>query len=762
MTRAYHCGRRAVPVTASPPTLPAAAPALVRNVSAMLVRPVLAVVMVIVAVTAARGDEQAGHSSHGAAFDTGLRQKPWRMEGIGRTHFPVTTRVADVQAWFDQGNTLLHSFWFEEAERSFRWCLKLDPDCAMAYWGLAVTGLNWFTDPALDKPPAKRGLAFLAEAVRRKAAVSPRERMYIEAWHEAFTGPAPARAKTLARELQKIVLVFPDDVEAKALYALFCIEAHTAYETELVLREVLAAEPDHPGAHHYRIHGWDWDSTTAAQALESCRRYPQVAPQVGHANHMPGHAYTKLGMWHEAAIAMDAATRVELRYMNDRLALPYETWNYAHNRNYLCYIQEQLGMAAAAEAGARSLLAAPRELGRSGKEDNGTFEQGMQALVRGLVKFARWDDILATGSIPWRDTPAHKAMRAFAEAQAFLGMGNLIDARARLATLREAAKECADPPWSLDATLLADATAGQIAAADGDLLEGTRLLLAAAAAERTKRQDGSYRLDPPPAPWPVHRLLGDVYLKHGECRLAAEAYEAALAVEHNDGFSLAGLARARVAAGDRAAATRAAGRFAAVWSAADPGLPWRRDVEALELAAAPAAETVAPERTYSLDLQKPLGPLEWQPFAAPPLDCRDPQGRLVTLDQFRGRNVLLVFYLGEDCLHCVEQLVAINRRATDWERENVVVLAVSSAAPERLAESGKLGGLALRLLSDTDHAAARRYTSYDDFEEIELHSTILIDGQGRVHWKRTGGDPFMDMDFVLAEAARINAALQSR
>ena len=81
------------------------------------------------------GAVRIGHSAHGEAFDEGPRQKPWKMENVGSSHFPITTSVPEVQKWFDQGNTLLHSFWFYEAERQFRWCLKLDPDCAMAYWG---------------------------------------------------------------------------------------------------------------------------------------------------------------------------------------------------------------------------------------------------------------------------------------------------------------------------------------------------------------------------------------------------------------------------------------------------------------------------------------------------------------------------------------------------------------------------------------------------------------------------------------------------
>src|SRR5882757_2739253 len=98
-----------------------------------------------------------GHSFHGEAFDSGPREKPWPMTGIGVAHFPITTKNPEVQRWFDQGNALLHSFWFYEAERSFRWCLKLEPDNAMAYWGLSR---------ATDGD--KRSSEMIREAVKRK------------------------------------------------------------------------------------------------------------------------------------------------------------------------------------------------------------------------------------------------------------------------------------------------------------------------------------------------------------------------------------------------------------------------------------------------------------------------------------------------------------------------------------------------------------------------------------------------------------------
>ena len=710
-------------------------------------------------VTISNADDDPGHSRHGTAFDSGLRQRPWKMEGIGHTHFPITTKVPEVQAWFDQGNTLLHSFWFEEAERSFRWCLKLDPDCAMAYWGLARCGLNWFARGPLDTPELKRYLDFLNEASRRKAAVSERERLYIEAWEAAFTGDAftldgKERTKILTKQLQQLVLKYPEDIEAKALFALFSIAPSHALSTELVIQQVLAKEPDHPGAHHYRIH--NWDAAAPEQGLPSCLRYGLVAPNIGHADHMPGHNFTKMGLWHEAARSMDSATRVELRYMNQQLALPYETWNYAHNRNYLCYIQEQLGQADVALQGARDLLAAPRDPEANQDNKYGAFDQGMHALVRALLKFERWDDVLTTSNavaIPWRDIASDKDLRAFAETLAHTGKGDLFKARARLQDLKTSLrKQSAEAGWAIGLKT----AEGILLAAEGNLLDATRLLTDAAALEKKQREAGDYANDPPLNPWPVNRVLGDVYLNRNEPRLAVEAYQRALLQEPYDAFTLSGLARAHFALGDRAKAENDYGRLLYVWSGANPNLKWMTAVAALGLKATPVAPTLAVERPYRPDTLAALGPLNWEPYPAPKLSCLDVEGQPVNLEQFRGTNVLLVFYLNDECVHYMEQLKAISGKSEDWSTENTVVLGVSSVSPAKNKESSKLGKLSLRLLSDHDHENARRFASYDDFEELELHSTILIDTKGRVHWKRTGGKPFADVDFLLQSVKRMN------
>lgn len=107
--------------------------------------------------------------------------------------------------------------------------------------------------------------------------------------------------------------------------------------------------------------------------------------------------------------------------------------------------------------------------------------------------------------------------------------------------------------------------------------------------------------------------------------------------------------------------------------------------------------------------------------------------------------------MGEECPHCMEQLVAVKKRASELTRRKTVVLAISGSSPDKNAASERLGELGFRLLSDVNHSNARRFHSYDDFEGIELHSTIMIDDEGRIHWVRTGGDAFMEIDFLLGE-----------
>jgi peroxiredoxin len=692
-----------------------------------------------------------GHSAHGSAFDSGPRQKPWHMEGLGKAPFPITTRNPEVQEWFNQGNAMLHSFFFYEAERAFRWCAKLEPDNAMAYWGLAR---------ATEDRRAKRGdraADFLREAVKRKDSVSERERLYIEAWEPTLL-PDPTRTRSpdahreQIKKLETIALKYPDDVEARSLLALLGM-GESRYGTELILREVLARQPEHPGAHHYRIHNWDYHEPE--QALESCRIYTETVPGIGHAQHMPGHIYSIVGMWDEAAISMDAATRVEKRYMRESLTFPFNNWNYGHNRNYLCYIQEQLGLPTAALFGARQLIDAPLDPEENGEQPYSSHSTGIRSLVRTLLKYERWDDLLKPDDIPWRDIAGDKRERAYCEARAWFGKGDIgkaeksLKAHADLKT--EPSKEGdQDRAYAIQAEELR----ARLALARGETIIGLGLL--AGAAEKEYELQREYA-DPPGYPEALYNALGEAYLTARSPALAVEAFEKALKLTRNDLFALSGLVRAYAAQAETARAEEAMGRLLFVAAHAEPGLP------VLERAKSTGVKGVArdcsprPQRRYATVALDSYGPARWESYDAPPLEVRDSSDKAVSLKDYQGRNVLLVFYLGTECAHCMKQLREISGKKHDWERLDTVVLAVSSKQPSSAADG--LKGITpdtIQLLSDTDHVNARRFHSYDDFEDIELHSTTLIDKRGRVHWARFGGDPFSDLDFITKQLERLN------
>lgn len=686
----------------------------------------------------------AGHSAFGEAYDEGPRQRPSKIPGIGATHFPITTKNPEVQVWFDQGNTLLHSFWYYEAERAFRWASKLEPDNPMPYLGLvrSVGG-------------GARARAFMKEALKRKTSVSERERAYIDAFAIQYDDAVPQseRRNKFVRAVESLVMKYPNDIEAKALLGDLKM-GDDRVGTDLLMKQVLAAEPNHPGAHHYRIH--NWDDEDGALALDSCRAYGDIAPGIGHALHMPGHIYAGIGMFHESAISLDSATRAEIAYMNRQMVFPYNTWNYAHNRNYLSYVQEQLGMPSEAIRGARELLSVPLDPKDNGPTGQTPYWQGLAALSRALIKYERWDEILKDGSIPWRDQLRDKLGRRFAEASAHIGKKNL-----------EAAQKAVDDHSALKSEIDGQSNStlkrqfevqdlelrGSLALLKGDAIDGLTLLTQAAPKELEQR---SYYDDPPFYPTLMWSKIGYAYLDQASPKLAVDAFTRALKAVPNDPFALAGLVRAHHALGDTKAATDALGRLEYVWSDAEADVRWLRDARATGLKAAPIDRSPAKQRNYAKTILTQFGPAMWSPFAAPALDVTDSSGKRLALDEFRGKNVILVFYLGVGCPHCIKQLKDLSERASDYERLDAEIIAVSQDRPEANAKSQDVSPLKMKIASDDNYAVARRFKSYDDFEEMGIHSTILIDKQGRVYWAKHGGSPFDDFKFLSDQLRRMN------
>jgi len=696
------------------------------------------------------GVARFGHSHRGEAFDEGPRQKPWVMEGIGTAHFPITTSNPEVQRWFDQGHALLHSFWYFEAERAFRWCLKLEPDNAMAWWGMSRAAEQ-----------DSRRVKFLREAVQRKGKVTERERMYIEASEAALIDDPLHKRSYDERErdhvlaLEKLVAKFPDDLEAKSMLAIASMWQSSRTAIDLLIQQVLDKQPQHPGGHHYRIH--NWNDRIPELALDSSAAYGKIVPGIGHALHMPGHIYSNVGMWHEAAISTDAATRAEKKYMRDQMAFPWNTWNYAHNANYLSYVQCQLGMAERSISGARQLLAVSRNPGgrKDRRGDTYIHGQGKIALLRALILFERWKDLANQDQFEWSDEIGDKANKHYGTALAHLGLGDLDKAAksyADLLGLKEEAEKNggAKERWGTQEAEVR----GRLALRRGDVLLGLAALEDAARREAKLRKNQN---DPPFYPVLGYNILGQAYLDQKSPLLAVQAFETAMKGVPNDAFALAGLVEAYSAAGQKDKAREAMSRLLFVWSDADPGLRGLEKAKSLVPDAKPVDPSPRKQRNYKAAALDAFGPNLWEPYPAPKLQVTDTKGKAVTLEDYKGRNVLLVFYLGDECLHCMEQLDKVAKKKGDFAAADTEVLAISSATPASNAASLKLKDLPVRVLSDTStHDNARRFKSYDDFEDLELHSTILVDKKGRVHWGRFGGEPFDDVEFLLAEIKRMN------
>jgi tetratricopeptide (TPR) repeat protein len=240
---------------------------------------------------------------------------------LGTVTFPVSC-APDVQKPFERGVALLHSFWYEEAEKEFQQIATDDPHCAMAHWGVAMS--LWHQ--LWNNPDAKviqRGLDEVHQAKTTDSPTTPREKAYIAAiaafYSDSKEMKHEVRAKAYSDAMKKVYDTYPDDHEAAVFYALSLLasEPHddatfaNRKQAAAILEKLFAIEPDHPGVAHYLIHSYD-KPQLAQLGLPAARRYAQIAPASPHALHMPSHIFARVGLWQDdinSNLASIAATR---------------------------------------------------------------------------------------------------------------------------------------------------------------------------------------------------------------------------------------------------------------------------------------------------------------------------------------------------------------------------------------------------------------------------------------------------------------------
>ncbi len=670
------------------------------------------------------GSERAvpGLSRLGEPFDQGPRLKPWRMDGLAKVGFPITTSDPEAQEWFNQGVALLHVYFYNEAERAFRWVLNLDPDCAMAYWGLSMS------------THGKRARQFLDMALERKDKVRERERRWLEAW-DARTVPhtaeeliqgvktGPLREREFTRRLELLLLDYPNDTEFRVFYGHECYRrarrgrhsddnrAPDRLACETVLQQVLEANPDHLGAHHYRIHNWDGPDATVV--TDSARHLGKIARDSGHALHMPGHIFSGLGMWHEAAIAQDTANRTELAYQRKHNMLPLASWNYRHNRDYLCYVQEQLGMAKEALRGARELSRAAFP------------SREAHSLQRALIKFERWEDLLGDDTPPWNGENLWARIHKFyGRTLAQLSLGEMKKAREEFNVFRKL-EDDVEKSGSINKMLYGFQSLelrARFALAQDKVHLGLRLLTEAAEEEAEFREREN---DPPDDQHFLYNALGWEYLARHSPELAGRAFEKTLETIPNDGFALAGLVEAYLGMEEHNMAQEAYSRLLHVWSRADPGLKWldraRAAAETAGLHSAPKDISPEKERVYNPGKLASVGPNEWRPNPAPRLEVLNSEKKRVTLDDYRGQTVVLVFAVGARCEPCLSGLAKLAEKSQALGERNAVVLVVTPDDPELLAKVKAERKFPFALLSDPQWENGKRFKC-----QVPIHGLQLV------------------------------------
>jgi hypothetical protein len=290
---------------------------------------------------------QAATSSAGA---------PHQGEKLGTVNFAVSCAPA-VRASFNRGVALMHDFWYDEAERQFKRIEAKDPACAMAHWGAALSIYHQIWDRP-DADTMAKGRAEMEQA-QKITAKTAREREYIAAaarFYRAGPEEYQSRVEAYSAAMKTLYEHYPRDTDAGAFYALSLLAAEAPDDTSLaaehkaleVLNPLFARHPDHPGLAHYIIHACDTPSL-AAQGLEAAKRYGDIAPAGAHAVHMPGHIFSRLGMWQDdirdnlASVA--AVHAAEKRHESDGM----DQW---HSDDFLIYAYLQSGQ----EGRARQLV----------------------------------------------------------------------------------------------------------------------------------------------------------------------------------------------------------------------------------------------------------------------------------------------------------------------------------------------------------------------------------------------------------------------
>ena len=506
---------------------------------------------------------------------------PQMYEGFGGYHREVSTTAPEAQLLFDQGIQLLYGYNHDEAIRSFQAAADADPDCVMAWWGVAyANGLHinnmWMTDEQNEAAwkAAQEGLQHLNHA-------SPVEDALMNAVAARYAWPAPAEREHLdqayADAMQAAYQAFPEDPDVGALFAesLMTLQPWDLWTSEgepkgrtlevvAVLEATLEGRPDHPGANHFYIHTVE-ASKDPARAVAAADRLVDLVPGAGHLVHMPSHVYTRVGRYADAADANERAIAADQAYFALAPAPDFYSLYYVHNVHFLAYAAMMEGRWETSISAARQL---EQEVPKDFLVNYVEFADGLMATpLHVMIRFGRWEEILAQPEYP-EFRLLSRAQRHYARGVALAALGRTPEARAELAAFEE-----------LAAQVPADWTVGNNGS--GEVLDLCRQMMLGEILFREGDFDGAFEAlakgaeledhliyDEPPG-WmqPVRHAWGALLMARERYEEAEQVYRDDLDRNALNGWSLLGLEQALRARGEDAGDAERARR--AAWKRAD-------------------------------------------------------------------------------------------------------------------------------------------------------------------------------------------------
>ena len=485
---------------------------------------------------------------------------------LGKVHFATTCNEI-AQRRFDRAMRYQHSFWYAESKEIYEEAIKADSDCAIAYWGIALSLLN---NPhgAIPAPNLPLGLAAIEKA-KEIGAKSERERDYIDALSVMYVDydkiPQQARVQSYLKKMEALATKYPDDDEAQIFYAITlnvaASPADKTYANQLkgaaILEPIWQRQPLHPGVAHYLIHLYDYPPI-AAKGLPAALRYAKIAPNAPHAQHMPSHIFTRVGYWKESIAANLASVRAA--------QAGHETGEQLHGEDYLVYAYLQLGQ----DREARSVIDQIGITNPSPDSFGGAFSRAA-APARYAIERGDWKSAAELNVIQ-NNFPQVMAITYFARGLGAARSGNASAAKADAEKLREIQNQlliAKNDYWAGQVDVQIRTSNAWILYADGKYDDALAAMSAAADAE-----DRTEKAPVTPGPLvPARELYGSMLLDRGMAKEALAAFEASQTKEPNRFNGYAGAAKAAQTLGDTATAKANYEKLLALTSGSDSDRP---------------------------------------------------------------------------------------------------------------------------------------------------------------------------------------------